>query len=488
MYRKIALVCWLAAFSASLDGYQGHFNGSIVSNKGFIRQFSPPGTTILNAKWVSAWGGIASTTQCLAQIAMVFVSDKFGRRIALWCTWVLLAASILVESLVTTNAGWLGAKMLSGAGIGSMQGTLPLFINELSPTQIRGLFTEAYTFWYVSGQLMSSVALQRLNKTHPYDFRLAIYTQWGMIGGLALVYLVLPESPWWLVMKGKTDKARRTLLRLKGGIPEYDVEVELQVMENTINEQRHRAQYNKAIPLKEIFRGMNGKRLIIALWPKLCQQFVGLSVFNSYATYFFQVAGNKDPFLVTVILSCTQLISMCFTMILVDNWGRRPLTVYGYMITVLADFGMGACGTQNIAGNEKLGSLLVFFACLATFSTTSSSAIGYAYLSEIPKQDFRAKSAGWGLAIPNFFSIMFSFVTPIMIKGAPAWGAKTGFFFGCTGAIVVTIAWFIIPETARRTPAEIDEMFETHVPLRKFKGHITAVQMSVQQESNERQA
>jgi len=95
-------------------------------------------------------------------------------------------------------------------------------------------------------------------------------------------------------------------------------------------------------------------------------------------------------------------------MVLVDQWGRRPLTVYGYMVTVCADFGMGATGMFDVAGRPELGSLLVFFACLATFSTTSSSAIGYAYLAEIPKQDFRAKSAGWGLAIPNLFSIMVS--------------------------------------------------------------------------------
>lgn len=95
-------------------------------------------------------------------------------------------------------------------------------------------------------------------------------------------------------------------------------------------------------------------------------------------------------------------------MILVDNWGRRPLTVYGYMVTTVSDFGMGAVGMYDVAGNKSLGSALVFFACIATFSTTSSSAIGYAYLSEIPKQDLRAKSAGWGLSIPNLFSIMVS--------------------------------------------------------------------------------
>ncbi len=78
------------------------------------------------------------------------------------------------------------------------------------------------------------------------------------------------------------------------------------------------------------------------------------------------------------------------------------------MVTVIADFGMGATGTQNVAKSASLGSLLIFWACLATFSTTSASAIGYSYLAEIPKQDLRAKSASWGLAIPNLFSILVS--------------------------------------------------------------------------------
>lgn len=49
--------------------------------------------------------------------------------------------------------------------------------------------------WFVVGQLMAPVALQRLNKTHPYDFRVAIYTQWGMLGLLFVIFLWIPESP-----------------------------------------------------------------------------------------------------------------------------------------------------------------------------------------------------------------------------------------------------------------------------------------------------
>jgi hypothetical protein len=54
------------------------------------------------------------------------------------------------------------------------------------------------------------------------------------------------------------------------------------------------------------------------------------------------------------------------------------------------------------------------------------------------------------------------------------------FFFGCLGGIIAVIGWFIVPETARRTPAEIDEMFEKRVNLRKFKSYVTDVQKEQQ--------
>jgi hypothetical protein len=73
-----------------------------------------------------------------------------------------------------------------------------------------------------------------------------------------------------------------------------------------------------------------------------------------------------------------------------------------------------------------------------------------------------------------------------MIHGAPNWGAKTAFFFGCTGIIVTSIGWFIVPETAQRSPAEIDEMFEKRVNLREFKGYVTDVQRGAAAAGNAR--
>ena len=216
-----------------------------------------------------------------------------------------------------------------------------------------------------------------------------------------------------------------------------------------------------------------------------------------------QYAGSKDPFLVTLILSCVQLLSMIVTCTLTDKLGRRPLTAYPYGVTVLSVLALGIVGCFDYT-TASLSSLLVrsyltlpnpfiplivtkcntqiFFACLATFSTTGASSIGYAYAAEIPSQRLRAQTAGWSLALSNMVALMFSFCTPLMInEGATKWGVKTGFLyvqqinchtvlrnlvltiflscsFAATGAISVVIAWFILPEVTRRTPAEIDEL------------------------------
>ncbi|KAL4865321.1 hypothetical protein BDV12DRAFT_211105 [Aspergillus spectabilis] len=477
-FKIITSVAMLAAFSASLDGYQINLNGGIVSNKGFIQQMAHPGTNIIAGKYISAWGGIQSAGQTVGQILLQYATDGFGRKIAFYIIWLTFTVSIFVESFATRWDHWLVAKLFSGMGVGMLQCTCPLYLSELSPTQLRGFLINAYSFWFVIGQLFASVALNRLNATDPYDFRTPIYSQWVMVGLAGIIFVLIPESPWWLVGKDKVDQAAKILHRYNGHVKGYDVQEQIGIMTTTLLEERHRAQQDRQEGMWAVFQGRNLLRFIIAAWPKITQQFVGLSVFNTYATYFFQYAGSDDPFLVTLILSCVQIISMLLTAVLTDRLGRRPLTVYPYAVTSLSVLCLGIVGCFDYT-SAALSSLLIFFACVATFSTTGASAIGYAYAAEIPQQRLRAQTAGWSLALSNMVAIMFSFCTPLMINNAPvsAWGVKTGFFFAATGTISTAIAWFILPEVTRRTPGEIDELFEKRVNLRKFDKYNTDAQI-----------
>ena len=111
------------------------------------------------------------------------------------------------------------------------------------------------------------------------NFRTPIRIQFALIGILLVIYIFLPESPKWYIQKGRSDKAFKTIQRLYKGIPGLEATDVLGTMEATIHEERkhHAARSGWGW---EIFKGVNGWRLLIACWPKVLQQFVGLSVFK----------------------------------------------------------------------------------------------------------------------------------------------------------------------------------------------------------------
>lgn len=171
------------------------------------------------------------------------------------------------------------------------------YINEHAPTTLRGLLVVAYSLWFTAGGLFGAVALKARSKTHPEDYKNMIYTQFAMVGLSAVAFFFLPESPWWLVSKGKNVQAKKILTMKFSGVPQYDIDTELAIIEATIEDQRAFDKLSKAEGPLAMLKGLNLKRFLIGSFPKVLQQFVGLSIFSSYSSYFFQLAGNKDPFM-----------------------------------------------------------------------------------------------------------------------------------------------------------------------------------------------
>ncbi|KDE04744.1 sugar transporter [Microbotryum lychnidis-dioicae p1A1 Lamole] len=150
-------------------GFQVNLNGSIIANKGFIRQF---GTVFTK----SATMGTITTSlnpkyrlpNVLGVTSSSFVSDYFGRKNALYIIWVVMCASVIVQCVAKNWSHWLGAKILAGVGVGAMQATLPPYIAEIAPTQLRGALVNAYSASFVVGRLLAPTVLQQENKRHPH--------------------------------------------------------------------------------------------------------------------------------------------------------------------------------------------------------------------------------------------------------------------------------------------------------------------------------
>jgi MFS family permease len=231
------------------------------------------------------------------------------------------------------------------------------------------------------------------------------------------------------VSKGKIAKAQKILEWRNKGVPGYNIAQEMAIIADTIEQQRIWDTQAHAEGPFAILQGLNLKRFLIGSWPKVLQQLVGLSIFSNYATYFFQLAGNSNPFLVTIYLGMVSLIAVGLDAALVDKIGRRRMTLIGFSGACFGVLLMAIIGCFDYK-NKSLGSALVFAGVCANFFNTFQSSTSYAYLTEMPEQRFRARATGWGLAWCNCFSLVFSFCVPLMLK---KWVVKSAFLFVCTG-------------------------------------------------------
>lgn len=276
--------------------------------------------------------------------------------------WLILACSVLAESLARRWEVWLVAKLLAGIGVGCLQSTIPTYVTEVAPVRIRGALLMCYSLWLAIGLFMAPVALEVLSHSDPYDFLTPIYTQWSQIGLMILVYLVIPESPVWCVSKGKHDQAKKALRYLNHGVQDYDVDQQLQLISLSLDHERTVAAEQRREKWYAIFQGIDGLRTLISLWTLMSQQFIGLTLFGTYASYFFQQTGISNPFKITCITSGINVAAGLVLVFTADRLGRRRLSCNGTTLSWLSTVVIGILGV--VPKVHATSYIMVLFAVL----------------------------------------------------------------------------------------------------------------------------
>ncbi|PSK46132.1 hypothetical protein B9Z65_5100 [Elsinoe australis] len=481
-FKMCTFYCALAAFSAATDGYQIGINSSIIANTGFVNEFATArnadGELFLESPILSGWGAIMSVGQIIGMTTLPFISTPFGRKVAMYWYWFILAISITLESLGKSWPVWLIAKLLAGVGVGCLQTTIPTYITEVAPTRIRGGLLMSYSLWFSLGQFFAAVALQDLNQNNPLNYLTAIFTQWGQIGLMLAIYLVLPESLAWCITRGKTERARKSLLRLNKGVKDYNVDEQIHLLTIAVQHEADFAASQRSEKWYAIFKGIDGFRTLVALWTLMSQQFTGLKLFSTFSTYFFQQAGLEDPFLVTCITSAIGIVTNILLISSVDKLGRRNMACAGCTIVWASCMCVGILGVAPQVNATNY--LFIFFACCWSVGMQGTGATGWGFIGEISSQRLRAYTAGFAAASTCVAGVVMDVLTPYMVNTNQwNWGLKTGWFYTGVGLPFVIGIWLLIPETAKRTSSELDELFERKVKPWRFHKTETATQKAV---------
>jgi SP family general alpha glucoside:H+ symporter-like MFS transporter len=290
------------------------------------------------------------------------------------------------------------------------------------------------------------------------------------------IYLA-PESPWWLVRKGRMDDAKHALKRLthsKSGAgseadgTHFSLDETISMMSYT-NEMEREAESGTSY--LDLFRGKVALRrteIVCMVWS--VQQLCGSSL-QAYSTYFFEQAGMDDSNAFTMSM-VMYAIGACGTMaswFMMQWFGRRTLYLWGQLAMFLCLIIIGCvsfAGKENTAAQWTIGSMLIVITFIYDCTV---GPVCFSLVAELTSTRTRIKGVVLARNVYNIVGIVANVLTPRMLNPtAWNWGAKAGFFWGASCLLCAIWTYWRLPEPKDRSFAELDILFERGVPARKF--------------------
>ena len=288
------------------------------------------------------------------------------------------------------------------------------------------------------------------NRQSHASWRIPISIQFVWAFVIAVGMIFLPESPRWLIKKGRDEDAARSLSRLTSLPPDHpDVQAELD--ESHLSFEQEKA-LGEASYL-DCFRSNNNRtrfRTLTGIFLTALNQLTGISFIFYYGTVFFMSSGVQNPF--EVQIACTTILA---GMILpgmwgVEKFGRRRLLLVGSACMCVCQFLAGIVGvtvpTTNPAGSKALVSLACIF--IAFYALAWAPVTGV-LLSEIFPLNVRAKAMSLAIASGWAWNFGIGYSVPYMINkepGSAGLGVKVFFIWGSACAVCVAFIYFVIPE------------------------------------------
>jgi len=460
--NQIMYVIWLSVV-ASLGGFLFGYDTAVIS--GTVDQVK---TQFRLDDIMTGWYvGCALAGSIAGVVFAGSLSDKYGRKLVLFLSAFLFSISGIGCMIAADEVQLVIARILGGVGIGVASVISPMYIAEISIPSFRGRLVSMYQLAITIGFLgayLANYGLLNYSETliakgateGLYNKIFATEAWRGMLGMEAVpavvflaVLFFIPESPRWLIVKGKELKASVILQRIYG---KEKAAVEIANVKNLISQE---TDTNWRILLQPGFR----MALFIGVALAMLGQLMGVNAVLYYGPTIFKESGlsSGDSLFYQVMVGLVNMLTTVLALIIIDKVGRKQLVYWGVSGMIASLLLIGFYFSMGTQLNLSQIYLLIFFLLYIFACAISICAVIFVLLSEMYPVKVRGAAmsiAGLSLWIGTY---LIGQLTPVMLTAFTP--AGTFFFFAVMCIPYILIVWKLLPETTGKSLEEIEEMW-----------------------------
>jgi sugar porter (SP) family MFS transporter len=465
-----------SAFGGILFGYDTGVINGVKQMAPWLQRFgvpdpAHPGSFVLSSSRESLVVSILSAGTFFGALLGAPTADYIGRKWGIICATLVFSFGVALQ-VGSNHVGlplFVVGRVFAGLGVGLVSCLVPMYQSECSPKWIRGAVVSGYQWAITIGLLLASVINNATkDKAGHASWQIPTSVQFIWAFVLALGMFFLPESPRWLIMRGRETDARKSLSRLTG-FDSDSADLESDINEIKVNLETEKALGTstywdcfKPTENKILFRTLTG--IFIQAW----QQLTGINFIFYYGTTFFNQAGISNAFLITIATSFVNVFMTLPGMYGVEKYGRRRLLLLGAAGMSICEFIVAIVGV-TVSGNNLAGQrVLIAFVCIyIAFFASTWGPIAWVITGEIFPLQVRAKAMSLSTASNWLWNFAIGYATPFLVNkqpGSAGLESKVFFIWGSTCACALVFTWFCIPETKGLSLEQIDDMYQECYP------------------------
>ena len=399
------------------------------------------------------------------------IADVIGRKKVILGAALVFIVGALWSGFAPDAGMLIAARFFLGIAIGVSSFAVPLYIAEISPARIRGILVSLFQLLITIGIMVSyfsdlAFALPEGAPGYAECWRPMFSV--GVIPALIMFtgMLFLPETPRWLISRGREAECRSVLARVED--PAL-IEDEIATMKGEIALDR-----GNRVRWRDVFQRWLRTPLIIAVGIMFVQQFTGINTIIYYSPKIFLMSGfegARAAILASISVGVVNVLFTILALFLVDRIGRRRLYFAGVGGMVIALLALGSCfAFQAVLGDAvkqiTVALVLVYCACFSL----SLGPLGWVIISEVFPLRIRGTGASigslscWlfnGVVAFTFFKIVRALTMPgseIVIRGENLGNPAGAFWlYALVGLAGLVWGYFFIPETQGKSLERIEE-------------------------------